>query len=272
MGSSTPAASEKGNATAIGELMQAWQARILAMNLPVEDAKNWSMRNMAKFSRLDAERLALAQRAASLGELELALINAPLGAGTRLDVLLASQPAGVTMMGSRGAAKWSPATAPAAYANLVFAAVNPCRIMDTRPSQGGVGAWAAGSTNLVKIGPYSTAGGGYATGPGAQGGSATSCGLDAIAGPGQIAVVMAAVSTVSQVGAGYITFFPQGAPNPGTTSVRQWYQPGYVQTSLVLIPSDLVGAVSASPFTTAAPGSITDLAGSFMANAAGVTI
>ena len=37
--------------------------------------------------------------------------------------------------------------------------------MDTRPAQGGAGPWIAGSSNLIKIGPYPT---GYASGPGAQ--------------------------------------------------------------------------------------------------------
>ena len=126
---------------------------------------------------------------------------------------------------------------------MVFTAVTPCRMLDSRVSQGGGGPWTAGSTNTIRIGPYPAAGGGYATGPGAQGGSATGCGLDALAGPGKIAVIMVAVSTVSQAGAGYLTFFSSGAPNPGASSVSQWYQPGYVQTSFVLIPSDLIGAV-----------------------------
>ena len=172
-----------------------------------------------------------------------------LGAGTQLDVLMANHPGDITMMGARNVAKSSPATTPSAYAGMAFTALNTCRILDSRPSQGGFGSWVAGSSNLVKIGPYSTAGGGYASGPGAQGGSSTSCGLDTLAGPGEVAVIMAAVSTVSQAGPGYLTFFPQGAPNPGTTSVSQWYQPGYVQTSFVLIPSDLVGTVAASAFT-----------------------
>ncbi len=265
-----PAAlAEESRAAAIGQLMQTWQARIVAFGLPVDDAKNWSRRNMAKFSKLNPERLALAQRASTLDELELVLLEAPVPAGTHLDVLLANKPGDIAMMGARPVTKASPATSPSAYAGLVFTAVTTCRILDTRPSQGGFGAWSAGSSNLVKIGPYST---GYYVGPGAQGGSNTSCGLDALAGPGQVAAILAAVSTFAQTGPGYLTFFPNGAPNPGATSVSQWYQPGYVQTSFVLIPTDLVGTVAASGFTSKATEVIIDVVGYFAAEAAEGTV
>ncbi len=263
------AQADESRAGAIGQLMQTWQARILAFGLPVDDAKNWSRRNMAKFSRLNAERLALAQRASTLDELELALLDAPIPAGTHLDVLMANKPGDIAMIGARNVTKLSPATAPLAYAGLVFTAVTTCRILDSRVSQGGSGTWTAGSSNLVKIGPYAT---GYASGPGAQGGSATSCGLDTLAGAGQVAAILAAVSTVAQAGPGYLTFFPNGAPNPGTTSVSQWYQPGYVQTSFVLIPTDLVGTVAASGFSSTATEVIIDVVGYFIAGAGNANI
>ena len=248
----------------LSQLMQSWQQRILLERLPVEDAANWSRRNLAKFSRLSAEQVDLAQSARSLGELELLLMNPPVPDGSRLGLVLASQSHNVSMLGKDNRAKSSPATAPSAYTDLVFTAVTPCRILDSRASQGGTGPWPAGSTNSIKIGPYPAAGGGYATGAGAQGGSATGCGLDTLAGPGKIAVVMVAVSTVAQAGAGYLSFFSAGAPNPGATSVSQWYQPGYVQTSFVLIPSDLLGAVSASGFSSNATEVIIDVSGYFV--------
>ncbi len=260
---SATAAPSENRATDIARVMQDWQARIIGLGQSAEDARSWSRRSLAKFGRLSAERLALAQRATTLGELELVLLEAPLGAGTPLNVLMANKPGDIAMMTTHVVGKSSPATSPALYAGMVFTAVSPCRILDTRPSQGGFGAWAAGSSNLVKIGPYAT---GYQTGPGSQGGSATSCGLDALAGPGQIAVIMAAVSTVSQTGAGYITFYPQGSPNPGLASVSQWFQPGYVQTSFVLIPSDLAGAAAASSFTSAGTEVIIDVVGYFAAD------
>jgi hypothetical protein len=156
---------------------------------------------------------------------------------------------------------------PASYANLAFTAVTPCRIMDTRPAQGGSGPWIAGTSNLVKIGPYAT---GYASGPGAQGGSPTSCGLDTMAGPGQLAAILAAVSTLGQAAQGYLTFYPQ--QNAAATSVSQRYQPGYTQTAFVLISTDLVGAVSAWGTTSATTDVIIDIVGYFSAGVAdGVT-
>ena len=137
----------------LSQLMQSWQQRILLERLPVEDAANWSRRNLAKFSRLTAEQVDLAQSAKSLGELELLLMNPPVPEGSRLGLVLASQSHNVSMLGKDNRAKSSPATAPAAYADLVFTAVTPCRILDSRASQGGTGPWPAGSTNSIKIGP-----------------------------------------------------------------------------------------------------------------------
>ena len=137
----------------VSQLMQSWQQRILIERLPVEDAANWSRRNLAKFSRLTAEQVDLAQSAKSLGELELLLMNPPVPEGSRLGLVLASQSHNVSMLGKDNRAKSSPATAPAAYADLVFTAVTPCRILDSRASQGGTGPWPAGSTNSIKIGP-----------------------------------------------------------------------------------------------------------------------
>ena len=92
--------------------MSAWQQRILAQRLPVEDAANWSRRNLAKFSRLNAEQTELAQRAATLGEIELLLTDAPVPDGSRLGLVLASKSRDISMMGAGDRAKLSPSTSP----------------------------------------------------------------------------------------------------------------------------------------------------------------
>jgi hypothetical protein len=232
------------SAASVAGVIEMWQQRILAENLPVADAKNWALRNLAKFSRLTPERAALAQRAATLGELDALLVSAPIADGTSLELLLASKPGNISMV----AAKTSPAASPTSYADLSFTALTPCRILDSRTVYGGTGPWAANSTNTIKIGPYPAAGGGYATGAGAQGGSATGCALDTLAGSGEIAAIMTAVSTVSQTGAGYLTFFSYGTANPAPYGVSQWFQPGYVQTSFVVMPTDLAGSVATQGF------------------------
>src|SRR5258705_5160193 len=65
-----PAEATRSNDEAVARLMNEWQGRILAEKLPVRDAANWARRNMAKFSRFNAEQLQIAQRATTLAELE----------------------------------------------------------------------------------------------------------------------------------------------------------------------------------------------------------
>ena len=92
------AASSQGNDAATARLMQDWQQRILVQGLPVADAAHWAKRNLAKFSSLNAEQLQLAQRAATLGELELLLASPPVPEGTRLGLALANPPSNLTLI------------------------------------------------------------------------------------------------------------------------------------------------------------------------------
>ncbi len=239
----------------IAGLMQHWQQRILAERLPVEDAANWSRRNMAKFSRFSAEQIRLAQRATALAEIELLLIEAPIPEGTRMGLALASQP-GITIIGEgKQSTKASPATAPSLYADLAFTALTPCRLYDSRPSQGGTGTWSASSINTINVGPYLS----YSF----QGGSPTDCGMSSLVGSGKIAAIMASVATTSQVGSGYLTFFAHGAPNPFPTTITQSFQAGSVQTSFVVIPTDMVGSVASDAYTTQQTHVIIDVLGYF---------
>ncbi len=255
-----PPGKSENPAAGAGNRIQGWQSGLPFFNLPGDDAKAWSRRNLAKISRLGPERLALAQRAASVEELDLALLEAPIAEGANLGALLNSRPGGIQMIQGGSLAKAGAPPQPPSWSNLVFTSVPACRILDTRPAAGGSGPWTAGSSNVVKIGPYAT---GYQTGAGAQGGSPSSCQLDWVAGPGQIAVIVAAVSTVSQAGPGYLTFYKSGAARP--QAVSQFYQPGSVQTSFVLIPTDLTGQVSALGYTSNTTEVIVDVVGFFSA-------
>jgi hypothetical protein len=261
------AQSGKAGAAAAG-VVQYWQQQILANNLPVADPANWGMRNLARFTQLGAERLALVQKAGSLAEVEQLIQSAPMPDGASLDLLLATQP-GVTMMttgtdqgnspSTRLALKSDPTSSPTSYADLVFTALTPCRIYDSRPTQGGLGIWAAGSVNTVKIGPYP---GGYAF----QGGSATDCGLSALASSGQIAAIMASVSSFNQGGSGFLTFYSNGAPNPAPYGVSQSYSPASgILTSFVVMPTDLAGPVYSSGYTSQSTNVTIDVVGYFAA-------
>lgn len=219
---------DQNSVTSVAGFVESWQQRILNENLPVADAKNWALRNMAKFSSFSAERLDLAMRANTLDELEALLVSAPVSDGTSLGLLMATKPGNISLA---AVPKSDPSTSPASYADLVFTALNPCRILDSRVSQGGAGPFANGIARAIQIGPYTS----YTF----QGGSATSCGLNTLAGNGQIAAVMVAASSFTQTAAGYLTFYSATAPDPSATVVSMHYRPGIVQTAFVVMPTDL---------------------------------
>ncbi len=150
---------------------------------------------------------------------------------------------------------YSALPAPAAYSDLAFTALTPCRLYDSRSSQGGAGTWVALSTNTINVGPHAS----YSF----QGGSPGDCGVLAGMVTGEIAAIMASVSTVNQAEPGYLTFFPSGATNPFPTTVTQAFPSGPVQTSFVIMPTDANPPVSISGYTTARTDAIIDIVGYF---------
>jgi hypothetical protein len=228
------------SATSVGGFVESWQQRILNENLPVAEPKTWALRNMPKFASFSAERFELARQVTDIQELEAMLVSAPIASGTGLGLLMANPPGNVAL---NAVAKSDPGSSPTTYSDLEFTMVNPCRIYDSRVSQGGAGPWVNGTPRVVRIGPYPAAGGGYATGNGAQGGSATGCGLDALAAGSDIKAVMMAVSTVNQTTNGYLTFYPATLADPSLTVVSMWYRSGNIQTSFVVSPTDSVAPV-----------------------------
>ena len=230
--------------TSVHAFVAKWQQRILNENLQVADPQNWAARSLPKLASFSSERLGLAMQAASLGELEALMVSAPLANGTSLALLNAMKPGNISLDAlshrvSQGAVtKADPSTSPSAYADLLFTSLNPCRIFDSRVSQGGAGPFVNGVARPVKIGPYPAAGGGYASGTGAQGGSASGCGLDTLASGNQIAAVMVAVTSFSQTGNGYLTFSSYDTPDPSLSVVSMFYQGGVLQTAFVVMPTD----------------------------------
>ena len=234
---------QQNSATALHAFVDKWQQRILSENLPVADAQNWGVRNMAKFASLSAERLDLAMKANSIGELEALLVSAPIPNGMNLALLAAMKPGNISLSGMVSAVppgaveKKDPTTDPTLYADLVFTALNPCRIFDSRPSQGGSGILVNGVSRIIQIGPFNS----YTF----QGGSATSCGMTTLAAvnAGEIAAVMVAASSFSQTGAGYLTFYSATTADPSASVVSMFYAAGSVQTSFVVMPTDLITSV-----------------------------
>jgi hypothetical protein len=60
---------------------------------------------------------------------------------------------------------------------------------------------------------------------------------------------MGSVSTVSQSGQGFITMFSFGSTNPSPYGVVQYYQPGYVQTSFVVMSTDMADPVKTTGYS-----------------------
>jgi ribosomal protein L30E len=82
-------------------------------------------------------------------------------------------------------------------ADLVYTPVTPCRIFDSRTSQGGSGPVAAGGIKAFNVWGVSSYAG--------QGGSPTNCGI--VAG-GNTAAIAVSMAVVSPAGQGYLTAFP----------------------------------------------------------------
>jgi hypothetical protein len=262
-----PDAGPENRGALIADIVQSLQGRIDLQALSADEQKNWPRRTAAKLTRLNNAQLDMARRATSLDDLELLFITAPISNGTSLEALASSLPGDITIVAPTAAAKvgdakTNPVASPASYAGLVFTAVQPCRIYDSRFStapRDGLSAgtpWAANSTRIVDVGPDA---GGYAF----QGGQAVNC-AGTLAAPATIAAAMTAVSTVNQGGAGYLVFYSSGGTNPNPYGVAQWFQPGYVQTSFVVMPTDLVSNVWSVGFIgNASSHVIVDLVGYF---------
>ena len=93
--------------------------------------------------------------------------------------------------------------------DLVYTPITPCRVLDTRPSQGGSGPIAAAGTKTFQIWG--------ATSYTAQGGAASNCGITA--GPDVAAVAMN-VTVVTPALGGFVTAYPFGAALPVAATVN----------------------------------------------------
>ena len=94
--------------------------------------------------------------------------------------------------------------------DLVFTPITPCRVLDTRPSQGGSGPIAAAGTKHFKIWDAAS---GYAF----QGGSPTNCGITA---GSNVAAVAMNFTVVTPAAGGFITAYPFGASLPTAATVN----------------------------------------------------
>lgn len=132
--------------------------------------------------------------------------------------------------------------------DLVYTPVTPCRIFDTRTSQGGTGPIpAAGTKNFVIWGVSS-----YAS----QGGAASNCGITADLNTAAVAVNFTVVSPATP---GYITAFPFGTTQPTAATVN--FNAGDVRGNFSIAKNAQSGASALSIFSTSNVDVVGDVVG-----------
>lgn len=132
-----------------------------------------------------------------------------------------------------------------ASSDLVFTPVTPCRIFDTRTSQGGTGPIpAAGTKGFAVWGQTSFA---------AQGGSASNCGLIASSNTAAVAVNLTVVLPAT---GGFITAYPSGVAVPNAATVN--FNAGDVKGNFTIVKVQQAGA---APNLNVYSASLTDVVG-----------
>lgn len=106
--------------------------------------------------------------------------------------------------------------------DAVYTPVTPCRLFDSRPSEGGLGLINAGNTAIYYIWGLTS----YAF----QGGAATNCGLDA--GIETEAVAMN-ITVVNPTSGGFVTAYPSGVTRPNAATVN--FQTGDVKGNFTIV-------------------------------------
>ena len=134
-------------------------------------------------------------------------------------------------------------------ADLVYTPVTPCRLFDTRPSQGGTGPIAAAGTKNFLIWGQSS----YA----AQGGKASDCGITA---GSNTAAVALNVTVVTPAAGGFVTAYPFGAALPTSATVN--FQAGDIaRGNFTVAKINQAGSFDLSVFSTSLVDVVGDVVG-----------
>ena len=132
--------------------------------------------------------------------------------------------------------------------DLVYTPVTPCRIFDTRISQGGTGPIAAeGTKNFVIWGVSS-----YAS----QGGAASNCGITAGSSTAAVAVNFTVVTPATP---GFITAFPFGTTRPTAATVN--FNAGDVRGNFSIAKNTQGSSLDLSIFSTSNVDVVGDVVG-----------
>jgi hypothetical protein len=185
----------------------------------------WAQRMVPTFATADPANFRLALRRETL---ERALAELDGSAGRLNDGRVIERFAGQTIAASRttrgDGSDLDLKTLGSTNSDLTFTPVQPCRIVDTRIAGGPVATGGARSFRAVSAGDYTE-----------QGGSASDCGLGAIAA----SAVALNVTAVTPAVAGFATVYPFGSARPGVASVN--YAAGDVVNNAIIaqIPNPL---------------------------------
>ena len=121
--------------------------------------------------------------------------------------------------------------------NLVYVAVDPCRLADTRPTEGGTGALSVGSSRNFSV---------YGADLSGQGGDASGClhpreasGVEPVA----ISAYVVAVPTASS-GPGHITAYASDGAIPGNALATVNFEAGQVNGNTTNVPLCIPGATA----------------------------
>ena len=121
--------------------------------------------------------------------------------------------------------------------NLIYVAVEPCRLADTRPTEGGTGALSVGSSRNFSV---------YGADLSGQGGNASGClhpreasGVE----PAAISAYVVAVPTASS-GPGHITAYASDGAIPGNALATVNYEAGQVNGNTTNVPLCIPGATA----------------------------
>lgn len=140
--------------------------------------------------------------------------------------------------------------------DLVFTPLTPCRILDTRTSQGGFGPIAAdGTKNIYAFGLNS-----YVT----QTGSATNCGIPASRNA-QISAVAVNLAVVTPSAQGWITAYPVGTPKPVAATLNYNTGETVVSNSAILKTAVFSLSPTLAIYSSAQTDVVADIVGYFSA-------
>ena len=127
--------------------------------------------------------------------------------------------------------------------DLVYTPITPCRILDTRPSEGGPGALAAESTNTFNAVSASFA---------SQGGAATNCNI-----PSTATAMAGSFAMLNAQAGGHVKFWAAGTaqPNAATGLFNPSSQVTYALNSTI-VPLCTIGACPGRQFNVFVSGSL----------------